>query len=225
MLTTPVDWEHPQDAQQGRDFILLLEAIRRQLPSPYLLTTALPAGPWVLQHIDLNRGQRLLDYLNLMTYDFAGPWTPESGHQSQLYTPKHPHCPAAQRSCQSGVDYLLGRGFPASRILLGIPVYGRAFTGTCRPGEKHCCDGEVTYEYKELPRPGCVEKVDREVMGAYCVDGKDGFISYDNVETVGMKARFVGERRLGGLFYWTGTGDKTGEESLVEVGWRGLNGR
>lgn len=56
-----VDWEHPSDPEQGRNFLALLAAIRIHLPDErYLLTAALPAGRWALQNIDLYKAQ---DYL------------------------------------------------------------------------------------------------------------------------------------------------------------------
>lgn len=56
-----VDWEHPSDPEQGRNFLALLAAIRIHLPDErYLLTAALPAGQWALQNIDLYKAQ---DYL------------------------------------------------------------------------------------------------------------------------------------------------------------------
>lgn len=61
--------------------------------------------------------------------------------------------------------------------------------------------------------------------GAWCLDteGDNGWISYDNVATVRSKAGFVRACRLGGLFYWAGTGDKKGPGSLVETGYEALH--
>ena len=79
-----VDWEHPSDSKQGKDYVRLLARLREVLPAPrYVLTTALPAGQWALRNIDLAAAQKHLDMINLMTYDFAGPWESETGHQAQ----------------------------------------------------------------------------------------------------------------------------------------------
>jgi GH18 family chitinase len=49
-----VDWEHPENSRQGEDYVALLAILRQYLPGPrYTLSTALPAGEWALQHINL----------------------------------------------------------------------------------------------------------------------------------------------------------------------------
>lgn len=190
-----VDWEHPCDPQQGRDFLSLLATVRLHLPNDeYLLTAALPAGQWVLQHIDLYRAQEYLDFINLMAYDFSGPWTSTAGHHAQLY-PGNPDEPSGS----AAVDYVKSTGFPAKKILLGIPVYGRSFLGANRPGET--CSGhggeKGSFEYKDLPRPGTEESVDTARVAASCVGGDGGFVSYDNPETVTTKGKYCKAAQLG----------------------------
>lgn len=169
-----------------------------------------------------------LDWINLMAYDFSGSWTEKSGHQSQLYTPKHPHNAFAKRSCDAAVRYLVGRGVPANRILLGIPVYGRSFLGVTGIGQSftgHAGESGGIFEYHDLPRPGAREDVDWNVVAAYSIGGDGGFVSYDVPATVARKAEFVKQVGLAGMFYWTGVGDadaKSGR-SLMSAGWTALH--
>jgi chitinase len=190
-----VDWEHPSDHQQGLNFIALLGAIRMHLSDEhYLLTAALPAGQWALQHIDLCRSQDYLDFINLMTYDFSGPWTPQAGHHAQLFASHH-----SQPSGVTAIDYVRGTGFPSAKILLGIPVYGRSFLGANGPGHSYNGNGgeEGTFEYKHLPRQGTQEFVDHDAVAASCIGGDGGFVTYDNPETVRRKAEYCKENQLG----------------------------
>lgn len=221
-----VDWEHPTGSEQGRNYVHLLAAIRRFLPSPtYIVTSALPAGEWALRDIDVARAQQHLDYINLMTYDFSGPWSQTSGHHAQLFTPSHPLNDAARLSCRSAVEYLISRGIRRHKILLGIPVYGRSFLGANAIGQPYngSAGQDGTFDYKNLPRPGALESVDQQVGAAFSVGGDGGFVSYDNPQTVRMKGNYVRQNRLGGLFYWTGTADARGPRSLVETGYRALH--
>jgi chitinase len=125
------------------------------------------------------------------------------------------------------VHYCLLQPIPASKILLGIPCYGRSFpssTGPYQTFSKAVGDGEETVEYLGLPLPGAQTYIDEKAVAAYCVepDGGHGFVSYDVPWTVKAKARYVKECRLGGLFYWTGTGDRVDgceEVSLVMAGY------
>lgn len=194
-LTIVVDWEHPSDPEQGKNFMDLLAAIRLHLPDDrYLLTAALPAGQWALQNIDLYKAQDYLDLLNLMAYDFTGSWSSKAGHHAQLF-PGAPDEPSGS----AAVDYVISTGFPASKILLGVPLYGRSFIGASGPGKSFNGHGgeEGTFEYKQLPRNGAEEIVNTRVVAAFCTGGDGGFVTYDNPETVKIKATFCKEKGLG----------------------------
>ncbi|KAF1986138.1 glycoside hydrolase family 18 protein [Aulographum hederae CBS 113979] len=221
-----IDWEHPSTAQQGADYIHLLAALRSYLPAQrYTLTTALPAGQWALQHINLAHAAAYLDLVNLMAYDFSGPWADKCGHQAQLYSPHRPYSDAAATSCHSAVTYLLAHHVPAAKILLGIPAYGRSFLGASNIGQSYSsCGGEDgAFEFRDLPRPGSHEYFDEQLGATYCIGPDGGFVSYDDGRAVAMKAGYVRQRGLAGLFYWTGTGDKVGRGSLVECGFAALH--
>jgi chitinase len=225
VLTRVVDWEHPSSSQQGQDYIYLLSQLRAVLPSPYCLTSAVPAGEWALKHINIAVAQRYLDLFMVMCYDFSGPWLDRTGHQAQLYTPAQPYSDAASISCQSAVTYFLNQGVQSSKILLGVPVYGRSFTGADNVNQPYSgADGEDgVFDYSELPRPGSKEALDETVGAAYCVGPDGGFVTYDTPQTVEHKAKFVANARLGGLFYWHIAGDKRGMDSLLETGYNTLH--
>ncbi|KAL8947136.1 MAG: hypothetical protein Q9222_006552 [Ikaeria aurantiellina] len=204
-----IDWEHPSNAAQGADYTSLLATLRKHLPAPkYLLTSALPAGTWALQYIDLGKAASHMDYINLMAYDFAGPWTKLSGYQAQLHTPPK-NSPDMRTSGRSAVQYLVSKKVPPSKIVLGIPAYGQSFLGAVQINAKFKGPGGEggTFEYTQLPRPGTQEKVDKQAVAAYCVGGDGGLVTYDNAETVHIKGQYVREHKLGGMFYWTGAGD------------------
>ncbi|MCJ1289679.1 hypothetical protein MMC34_001212 [Xylographa carneopallida] len=219
-----IDWEHPSSPAQGNDYIALLDTVRRFLPSSgYTLTSALPAGAWALSNIDLSLASNYLNFINLMAYDFYGPWTPTSGHQSRLYSP--PLNPASV-SVHAAVLYCLQHSVHPSKILLGIPAYGRSFPGATGPDQAYlppiAPNDDRTFEYRSIPLTG-IEQVDEQLGVAFIVDPIAGFITYDNADVVRMKAAYVQRMRLGGMFYWTGTGDVRGPRSLVEAGYNALH--
>lgn len=222
-----VDWEHPSSIGEGNDYVNLLKATRNEFPpQELLLTTALPAGIWALQNIRLSRLVDYVEYINLMTYDFSGPWTSCSGYNSQLFSPNVPHSSDQWLSCHSAMQYLEQRSVPFEKILLGVPVYGRAFPGTTGPGQVPIPGVEHReYEFFELPLRGTEENIDRNVWAASCVhpDPSIGFVSYESPETVNRKARYVRDTNLGGLFYWHGAGDGEASRSLVLAGYDVLN--
>ncbi|KAL7619379.1 Chitinase 4 [Parahypoxylon ruwenzoriense] len=224
-----VDWEYPQSPAEAADFVALLRAVReamdaysRTLPLPYHfeLTVACPAGAQNYEKLDLPGMDQLLDFWNLMAYDYAGSWDSASGHQANLYP-----CAANPRSTPFStavaLDYYISHGVRPSKIVLGMPLYGRAFQGTEGPGQSYSGIGEGTWEngvhdYKKLPLPGATETIDREVGASYCYHpGTRTLVSYDTVEMARLKARFVRERLLGGAMWWESSADKDGGESLI----------
>jgi chitinase len=190
-----VDWEHPSDHHQGQNFLSLLAAVRLHLRDDrYILSAALPAGQWALQYIDLYRAQDYLDLINLMAYDFAGSWSPQAGHHAQLYPGR-----SDEPSGSAAVEYVISRGFPPQKIVLGVPVYGRSFLGAHGPRYPFNGAGgeEGTFEYKHLPRDGTEEIVNTRVCAAFCTGGDGGFVTYDNPETVKMKGNYCRDNGLG----------------------------
>jgi chitinase len=194
-------WEYPCNEQQGVDFLSLLATIRMYLPEDgYLLTAALPASKSILQCINPAQSATYLNFINLTAYDFFGSWTPRVGHQSQLY-----NMSKDETSGSAGASYLMRAGVPGRKILLGIPLFGRSFLHATEAGQKFKGVGgeDGTFEYKDLPRKGTREQIDKRSVGAYCVGGDGGFVSYDSPETVKAKAAFCKQKGLGvSLVFW-----------------------
>ncbi|KAI9742320.1 MAG: hypothetical protein M1818_003853 [Claussenomyces sp. TS43310] len=219
-----VDWEHPADRQQGHNFILLLDEIRRRLPrGEYILTAALPAARWALRHVNLGLAGHILDYLNLMAYDFVGPWSTRAGHHAQLYS-GYPG--SAEEPCGAvAVSYSIQCGFPAQRLLLGIPAYGYFFRqmtlgGYASPSQTR------TYEYRDLLALSSRTTHHMNKVAVSMSDEHGGFITYDAPWSVRLKAEYCKTNGLGGLFYWHALGDvPSGWLSLIEAGHRELNWR
>ncbi|KAK3300187.1 glycoside hydrolase [Chaetomium fimeti] len=215
-------WEYPCTPEQGRDFLALVAAIRIHLPEDrYLLTATLPAAKPVLQNIDLRQTAEYLDTLNLTAYDFFGHWSHKSGHHAQLYAMSKDETSGA-----AGVKDLMSSGVPGKKILLGIPLFGRSFLGVAGPGHKNRGAGgkDGSFEYNQLPRKGTKEQVDKRAVAAQCVGADGGFVTYDNPDTVKMKATFCKQKGLGGLFYWSAPSDaKDSKRSLIATGFKALH--
>lgn len=203
----------------------LLQAIRdASQDREFILTAALPAQKYCLQNLDLRMVSSLLDYMNLMAYDFTGNWTEVAGHHAQLEYDEPLYYPSPHLlACGSGgVEYVVTNGFSSQKVLLGVPIYARHFVGAQRPGDTYSATKEA--EYCDLPDQWVYDANVDELYGvASYVDYRDlGFISFDVPLTVEVKAQFVRANSLGGLFYWAVTGDKGGELSLVSAGYEAL---
>lgn len=158
-----IDWEYPQSSEVD-GFVAALQEIRALLNQqtqtdgrqalPYQLTIAGAGGAFFLSRYYSKLPQIVasLDYINLMTYDLAGPWEKITNHQAALFGDSAgPTFYNALREANLGwsweeltrafpspfsltVDaavqqHLMLEGVPSSKIVMGVPFYGRAFKG------------------------------------------------------------------------------------------------
>jgi chitinase len=130
-----VDWEFPT-ATDKQNFTALLAEFRHQLNTlgganhkHYLLSIAAPAGSQNYSNMQLAAVAAQLDFLNLETYDYHGTWETTTNHAAPLLD--SPLDPAAGQGLDinSTITAYLGAGVPAGKMLLGVPFYGRGWTG------------------------------------------------------------------------------------------------
>lgn len=224
-----IDWEYPQSASEAQDFVELLAAVRRALDAyaqglgsdhRFELTVACPAGPQNFQKMDIRAMDRSLDFWNLMAYDFAGSWDQVAGHQANLY-PSRTNRAATPFSASAAVDFYLSKGVASHKLVLGMPLYGRAFENTDGPGTHYQGIGDGTwergvYDFKQLPLAGSQELYENDAGASYCYNAKlKTMVSYDTRRMTMAKAEFIRKKSLGGAMWWESSSDKTGEESLI----------
>jgi chitinase len=144
-----LDWEFPVSGgpdhvthrpEDRRNATLLAVEFRRRLGPERLLTAALPAGrlqsagPYdPAESFELAVLAGVLDFVNLMTYDFGTAFSPIATFNAPLYeVAEDPLDPALRRwNCVSGaVTYYEAAGVPRDKMVLGVPFYGRGFRVT-----------------------------------------------------------------------------------------------
>lgn len=133
-----IDWEFPNQPQDRANFVALLSEFRSQLDAigpGHVLSAALPAGEQNFSQIDLYGAARALDFVNLETYDYNGPFNPYTGFVAPLYQTTYDT--SAMLNIDFTVQSYLSAGVPPRKILMGIPfyAYGWAITGTSSPGQ------------------------------------------------------------------------------------------
>jgi chitinase len=130
-----IDWEFPT-ATDKTNFTALLAEFRQQLNTlgaknhkHYLLSIAAPAGAQNYSNMQLAAVAAQLDFLNMETYDYHGTWETTTNHAAPLLD--SPFDPAAGQGLyiESTIAAYLRAGVPAQKMLLGIPFYGRGWTG------------------------------------------------------------------------------------------------
>ncbi|TVY18266.1 Chitinase 1 [Lachnellula arida] len=226
-----IDWEYPADATEAANFVLLLQAVRSALdaysaeyaPSnKFLITIACPAGPANYNILEMSQMDTYLDAWHLMAYDYAGSWSNYSGHDANIY-PSTSNPNSTPFSTSKAVSDYIANGVPASKLVLGVPLYGRSFEGTAGIGQSYTGVGsgswqDGVWDYKALPKAGATVSYDSVASGTYSYDASaQELISYDDPAQALIKASYIKSQRLGGAMYWETSADKNGTESLIST--------
>lgn len=179
-------------------------------------------GPQNYEKLHLQEMDHYLDFWNVMAYDYAGTFSNVAGHQANLY-PSTSNPDSTPFSTSAAIEYYKSRGIAGTKLVLGMPIYGRAFASTNGPGQPFSGGGEGSWEqgiwdYKVLPQDGATEMYDEEAGASWSYDsGKQLMVSYDSKEMVGHKVNYIKNEKLGGAMWWESSADKKGDESLIGI--------
>ncbi|MEL6591115.1 MAG: glycoside hydrolase family 18 protein [Bacteroidota bacterium] len=222
-----IDWEYP--AQPGdnnphrpedtQNYTLLLQTLRQYLDAqshadqrsdrPYLLTVATAANQRFLDLTEMDVAHQYLDFVNVMTYDFYGAWTPNTGHHSNLF----PSDAAAlvKRSAKQAIEEHLAAGIPKDKLVMGAAFYGRGWKGVeaNNHGLHQPYGGEAfSAGYKDLLADwlslrGTQTHWDSLAAAPYLWHPDSAiFVGYEDSVSMRLKANFVRQEALGGIMFW-----------------------
>ncbi|KAJ3454931.1 hypothetical protein MRS44_013531 [Fusarium solani] len=231
-----IDWEYPANEDDATNMVLLLKAVRDELDSyaaefasghRFQLSIAAPAGFEHYSKLHLADLAQILDYINLMAYDYAGSWSTHTGHNANLYA-NDEEPDATPFNTDGAVRAYLDAGVPAEKLVLGMPIYGRSFQGTAGLGEPFVDVGFGSWEkgvwdYSALPKDGAVPGFDPAAHAHYSYDATTReLISFDPPEAVQQKVAYLKQLGLGGAMFWEASADKSGSASLLETSFQSL---
>jgi chitinase len=224
-----IDWEYPvrggapgihHHKNDNDNLTKLYNLFRQKLDAinpDLLLTAAVPAKDDIEQMYNIRKDATFLDWYMLMTYDFYTGWDKQTGHHSNLLTNPKNAIPASMDATVRKFrdDY----GIPANKIIPGVAFYGRSWkdvgsnnngfnqTGSIGPGIYE--DGFNYYvDIEPLKKKGYEIFWDAFSMAEtmYHPDEKI-FWTYDETQSLALKARYVDAYNLGGIMFWEISGD------------------
>lgn len=169
------------------------------------MSIAIGTGAWRTDlSYDVKAMFGIVDFVNVMTYDMHGGWERKTGLHSALYRSSIDNTP---QNVDDSIKLLLGYEVDKSKIIVGIPAYGYAFTlenannnGINAPASsttaivyREICQqvqsGAYTYRWEEIQR---VPYAFKDTL----------WVGYDNVRSVTEKANYINTNGLGGAMFW-----------------------
>lgn len=215
-----LDYEYPNYDGVSTDikgFTQLVKGLRKAFkPYGWELTAAVGAAKkTVEQGYEVAKIAKYLDFINLMTYDLHGSWEKTADHQAPLYERKFE--PGSFLTVDYAVNLWLKLGTPRSKLMVGIPTYGRSFTlagsktAPPAPAKDAGKAGPVTrargfLSYQEIcldvKNNGWTKVSDpTKKMGPYAYKGNQ-WVGYDDPAMAEYKAKYIIKNNLGGAMFW-----------------------
>jgi len=228
-----VDWEYPVDGgmipgrpEDTKHFNTMAAEFRRQLDAVrpgLLLTAAVPATQEDYKYFDLKTLARYMNYINIMAYDMH--WNGEkitNLHSALFRDPADPSkAPADTHYGAYAVQNFLRAGVPARKVILGVPFYGKGWTGVnnanhglYQPAKDASKSPPEYRSLKALP-----DSADRQFypkMATCSIWNNSEFFSYDCPEALRLKKQYVRQHGLGGMMYWE-MGQDTTDADLLKI--------
>ncbi|XP_070161615.1 uncharacterized protein [Polyergus mexicanus] len=188
-----------------------------------LLSMAVPAGiEYIDKGYDVPRLNEYLDFINLLSYDYHSAYEPAVNHHSPLHPLEedNEYNYDAELTIDYTISHLLEKGASADKIILGIPTYGRSYTlfneeatDLGSPADGPGVEGDATREKGYLAYYEICENIaesdkwvvvqpNPKAMGPYAFNGNQ-WVGYDDEDIVRLKARYVNEKKLGGIMFWS----------------------
>lgn len=217
-----LDWEYPDTKKEIAGFERLthrfregLDELGRKKDRRMRVTMAASSNPGTLRWLRKDFLLENMDWVNVMTYDFAGDWTPYAGHNSPLFaSSKQPG--GSPRSTEAAMKFLLDESkMPANRLAVGIPLYGRGFAvsepyaSTKNAPKGRIPQGDYRNLHRLLNQEGWTRTWDDETKTPWLIaPDKKVVIGYDDAESVAAKTAWAMKQGFRGVFFWQVAGDR-----------------
>ncbi|CAG9820362.1 unnamed protein product [Phaedon cochleariae] len=202
-----VDWEKPTP-DDADNFVNVLRDLREAFDSRgWLLSAAVYPNPSAGYNVvEISKS---LHMINLMCYNFYGPWGTTTGQNSPLFdSPLDTPYERANLNVAAALSQWLRTGAPKDKVNVGVPFYGRSFA--LASSEEHGLHAPIkgagspsTPSYSEI----CTEFKnwttvwDKDQKNHYKYTSTQ-WLGYDDEKSMRYKARYVASQGIAGMMIW-----------------------
>lgn len=223
-----IDWEFESNSvtpELSQAYTFFIQEIRRlldirdqQRENRSLYTVALQVNPTIYHNLELKKLSSVVDWFNVMAYDFYGPWSPKVGLNAPLCNNS-----AQVYSVDGALDRIMQVGVAPDRMVLGLPLYGYVYenvTSLNMPVSKSYKTKSMSYHLivSTYLATGICKKIwDTARKSSYLISEKNKiFISFDDKQSLTVKAQLARNKRLKGVVVWRLSGDDL-QHSLIDA--------
>jgi chitinase len=225
-----VDWEYPT-ADNAENFYGLMAEFRRQMDAirwksvstragteqrGYTLSIASGASHKAIDPINWARVAKDVDQVGVMTYDFQGPWS----HDTGFVAPLRSDDPSAE-TVASVINAYLAAGVPSRKLLIGLPFYAYEWHNV-PAGANHgyLSKGDPVHgNLNQTTATALMQNDDAELFrdpasqAPWIYDG-DNFLTFEDPVSLQAKAAYARDQKLGGMMIWELSGDTNDAQLL-----------
>ena len=225
-----IDWEYPcSDAAKidaspddKYNFTLMMQKLREALPNSAMLTIAAGAGQYFIDGTEMEKVEKYLDYVQLMTYDMCGDGAITVHHTNLFESSKSDNSSAAH-----AVDIFNKAGVPSDKLIIGAAFYSREWRNISAPDtEKLPGLSGLSGLYQSvgvyaqfgakfadlcenyINKNGYTRYWDDVAKAPYLFNGSH-FITYDDEESIAHKCEYIKQKGVKGIMYWEHSCDET----------------
>jgi chitinase len=216
-----LDWEYPTLADKD-NYLGLLAEFRRQLDSLHLnlkLSIAIAARASRYQGFDLKAIGALVDQVNVMNYDYNGPWSRITGMIAPLY--EIPGDPLQGNNIDATIQAYERAGITPSKMLLGIPFYAYGWSGVVDDNhglyqQGQPIRGEHFYSYILSVEPNFKLYRDPKSRTPWLYAIKT-FWTFEDPVSIHAKLEYARRHKLGGVMAWELSNDSADAVLLKSI--------
>lgn len=160
---------------------------------------------YLQESIEWRKVMRVVDRVNLMTYDLVHGYSSVTGHHTPLYS-----TPLQKESANNAIQYLDSLGIPRNKLVIGAAFYARIFEHVDSTNDGLYQAGSFkrgvpfrAFNTVLTADSGYVSHWDPVARAPFMYNaGQKLFVTFDDTTSMRLKTEFAIKNKLNGIMFW-----------------------